>query len=407
MFLFDHIHALIEMFNTYAKDYPFVAATISAWLLGVSSYICRNIPVNIYRFILKHSVTKLTMISTSEIYHNFLRWYMMNGYSNKCRSLKFSNGRWGRSDAVKSIGYGKQMFWMKGIPVFIELEKEDTKSEQEQDKITLTIPGRSHKLFNYLFKEINKDITLIDELVIYKYNDWWERIENQRKRSLDSVCIKDDIKETIVKHIENFKARKDWYLEKGIPYQTGILFYGPPGTGKTSIIKALASEFNMPLYILSTGEMDKAEKAFTKLPLNSIIVIEDIDTSLVVKSREPSEPEKQNQKDDLLNLISTDTLGDLLNAVDGICANEGRILFITTNHPEKIDPALLRPGRIDLKVNLDYADEEVLNKFINKFYDRDIPDDYVIKEKVSPADIQQLILDNLDDYQVILDRLRK
>ena len=146
--------------------------------------------------------------------------------------------------------------------------------------------------------------------------------------------------------VRMFLDSKGMYEELGIPYRRGYLLAGPPGTGKSSLILAVASHFELPIYSVPlrgteiSGERLAALLASCRKP--SLIALEDIDCLRVATSR------KSNTKDSL-------TIADLLNAVDGIGASEDRVLFMTANHPEILDFALTRAGRIDRKFYVDYA----------------------------------------------------
>lgn len=140
-----------------------------------------------------------------------------------------------------------------------------------------------------------------------------------------------------------------WYKNKGVPYRRGYLLYGPPGTGKTSFTQAIAGELKLNIcYLnLSGGNLcdDGLNRALNDAPADSIILLEDIDGIFI--QREEVQGNKRRRR--------RVTFSGLLNALDGVRSQEGRILFMTTNHKEKLDPALLRPGRCDFHVKLDNA----------------------------------------------------
>lgn len=154
--------------------------------------------------------------------------------------------------------------------------------------------------------------------------------------------------------VEIFLNSRQMYEELGIPYRRGYLLAGPPGTGKSSLILGVASYFELPIYSVPlrgnqiTGERLTGLLANCRKP--SLIALEDIDCLSVATSR------KSNTNDSL-------TIADLLNAVDGIGASEDRVLFMTANHPETLDFALTRAGRVDRNFYIDYARDEELRSF--------------------------------------------
>lgn len=139
------------------------------------------------------------------------------------------------------------------------------------------------------------------------------------------------------------------------------MLYGPPGTGKTSFVLAVAAELKLSICTLnlSGNEMDdeRLNKVLEDAPRNSLILLEDIDAIFV--ERTSVDEAKDGRK------VS---FSGLLNAIDGVRSQEGRILFMSTNHLEKLDAALLRPGRSDVHVKLDYASQEQIKRMFERFY---------------------------------------
>ncbi|CAO3630795.1 unnamed protein product [Cunninghamella blakesleeana] len=229
------------------------------------------------------------------------------------------------------------------------------------------------------------------KMLIYKscasgYNQGWVQLCAKDLRPLDSVLLKQGQKEALFKDIRLFRHRKEWYNKLGVPYRRGILLYGPPGTGKTSCVQAIASQLKMNVAILSiTSKMDDESVQYhlRTLPYNTILLIEDIDhcqgfkiTSGKKKSKKQTHDdvnEDNNDNEDIGNGGSggssegTVTMTGILNALDGVVAQEGSIVFMTCNDPTDIEPALLRPGRIDLKLELSYADKSQLKAMYIRF----------------------------------------
>jgi chaperone BCS1 len=162
-----------------------------------------------------------------------------------------------------------------------------------------------------------------------------------------------------------FLESKDFYYEKGIPWRRGYLFYGIPGSGKTSLAIWLSTCLHKSLYCISSRDCScgNFEDALAGLPTGAIVLIEDADCLFQsgIGSRENSRDTagelhlgaKEDYDED-----NKMTLSDFLNAVDGVSSHkDGRILIMTTNHVESIDAAILRPGRIDKKIEFTYADD--------------------------------------------------
>ena len=214
-------------------------------------------------------------------------------------------------------------------------------------------------------------------LVYYYKAEYWSLLSKIPKRSCDTVFLKKDQREEIYENIDKFleEETRDKYINYGIPYKNVYLIYGPPGTGKTSLIRSISSDFDCDLFILPIQKRMEDTHIIDAMTginnmdgrdnKNKVIVMEDIDTIF----------DKRKEGDDENGI----TLQCLLNMLDGFTCVEGTLLFLTANKPELFDSALLRSGRVDHKIKLDYADEfqirnmfesyfpEQMNSF-NKFY---------------------------------------
>lgn len=187
---------------------------------------------------------------------------------------------------------------------------------------------------------------------IYEQHRWgigWTKVQSKKPRALESVVLDDNLKDLIIADIKKFQDTAQWYIDKGVPYRRGYLLYGPPGTGKTSFTQAIAGalKLNICYLNLSGGNMDDDDlnRALNDAPSHSIILLEDIDGIFV--GRESVNKDRREGR--------SVTFSGLLNALDGVRSQEGRILFMTTNHRERLDPALMRPGRADYHVKLNNA----------------------------------------------------
>jgi chaperone BCS1 len=245
---------------------------------------------------------------------------------------------------------------------------------------------------------------------------WKENIFSSTSK-FSNIFFKE--KNKLINKIDFFLNNKEWYFEKGIPYTLGICLHGPPGTGKTSFIKALGNHTQREIILISLkliktkNQLDtvyfedrynldnkKGSIDFS----NKIIVFEDIDcigdivldrnrtvidTNFIDKSLTK---EEEISKFLQINKIQENplTLDDILNLWDGIRETPGRIMCITTNHYEKLDPALIRPGRIDLCMEMSYISYITMKEMYEHLFQEkiDVEKFYNIKENFySPAEI--------------------
>jgi ATP-dependent 26S proteasome regulatory subunit len=191
----------------------------------------------------------------------------------------------------------------------------------------------------------------------------WRRLRTFAPRKMESVILPDGVADSILQKLKDFIADRAWYQEMGIPYHLGMLFHGTPGSGKTSIIGALAGELKMNLYILSLAGEDMNDERFacllSEIPPNSFMVLEDVDAAKAVHKR---------TTDTGHTAAAGLTLTGILNALDGFMASEGSIVLMTTNHRELLDPALIRPGRVDFEVKFSTATQGQLRRLYQRFF---------------------------------------
>jgi SpoVK/Ycf46/Vps4 family AAA+-type ATPase len=298
--------------------------------------------------------------------------------------------------------------------------------------------GRKGKRFIYSLKKLVKED---DDGNVQSWN------ENtfESTRTFSNMVF--DGKDEILEKIHFFLNNKEWYYENGIPYTLGIGLYGPPGTGKTSFFKSLANLTGRHLVILSLKMIktkQQLEEAFFENRYNydnkknsigfdkKIIIIEDIDClgDIVWKREKEVSPKKRvkkqknnssrdnmgaviqqliennnNEKSEFINLCKEQeedpiTLDDILNLWDGIKETPGRILGISSNHYDKLDPALIRPGRIDITLCLDNCTRSMIRQMYKQYYKSDIDEKILAKIKdkhYSPAEIINFYVLNRSD----------
>ncbi|KAJ3746215.1 P-loop containing nucleoside triphosphate hydrolase protein [Lentinula detonsa] len=192
----------------------------------------------------------------------------------------------------------------------------------------------------------------------------WDSAKRQRRRPFNSIILQEGVLDSLLQDTKEFFKTESWYTERGIPHRRGYLLYGPPGSGKSSTICALAGELGMEIYSLSlaSDHIDDfyLQRAAASMPKNSIFVIEDIDCAMPSwNDTDKDVPQKMSRRPGRTpSSRSRVTLSTLLNVIDGVGSEEGRLFFTTTNHIDRLDPALIRPGRIDRKIPYSLATKE-------------------------------------------------
>lgn len=169
----------------------------------------------------------------------------------------------------------------------------------------------------------------------------WRRMDERPARPTRSVVLASGQMERLHDDMANFLARERWFVENGVPWHRGYLLWGPPGTGKTSAITALAGEFGLDVFVLSLGDLEddgQLTDLVAQIGPRSVLLLEDIDTATAARDREATDPTATR---------GGASLAGLLNALDGIATPHGLITVLTSNRPDVLDPALVRPGRCD------------------------------------------------------------
>lgn len=278
------------------------------------------------------------------------------------------------------------------------------------ETVTLTTLYSHRHVFEELFKEAHLLSLRAQEgkttILTMWQSDWKQFGEAKRKRPLDSVVLAEGVKDQILQDIRAFMSNREWYLDRGIPYRRGYLLHGPPGTGKSSFIQALAGELDLNIAMLSLSERgltdDRLMHMLMKVPPRTIVLLEDADAAF---------SNRRSQTDDDGYRGANVTYSGLLNALDGVASAEERIVFLTTNFIERLDEALIRPGRVDLTIRLGEATDWQIARLWDRFFSDDDPEgkfraiflekvrDLGLVGKVSTATLQGLFLFNKDDPQ--------
>jgi len=258
-------------------------------------------------------------------------------------------------------------------------------------------------------------------------------------------------KDDVVKRLDFFSQNKEWYKKRGIPYTMGFLFYGAPGCGKTSTIKAIANHTQRHIVSVPLNKIKTAKELlnvfynvrmnYKDIPLNQrLYVLEDIDAADlkdVVGERGKSEEKKEGgeegdkEKEDsdsgvdmnLLQLLKSSatmgpldkwktnklTLATLLEVLDGVMEMDGRMLIITTNYPERLDKALIRPGRIDMKVKFGLCTADNIVQMYKHYFETELPTSFdrsrLQDDLYSPAEVTQVFLNNMHKPEEGLEQL--
>ncbi|KAK0734930.1 BCS1 N terminal-domain-containing protein [Lasiosphaeria miniovina] len=267
-------------------------------------------------------------------------------------------------------GFGRHIVRHRpGVYIAVKREKASTTSTatgEPHETLTLTLMWPHRHVLGDVFTEAHALAQSFQQgkTVVYtaRRMEWAVLGKPRLKRPLGSVILDEGVKERIVADVRDFLAAQQWYTDRGVPYRRGYLLYGPPGTGKTSFIQALAGELDYSVAMINLSEVgmtdDLLSQLLTQLPEKSILLLEDVDAALT--NRKQRDPDGYSGR--------TVTASGLLNALDGLAAGEDRIAFLTTNHIDRLDPALIRPGRVDMMVRIGEATRYQAAQMWDRYY---------------------------------------
>lgn len=351
-----HMTILDTLFAAFASN-QLLAGGVGTLAFGSAMYVLRAVPESIADILGKTLWTTVFVESLSNEYRDvdaFIERRRLNFFS---RSLEIKDG------SLKT-GFGGG--WGRYAGVLFKYSK--TKSTQQVapfETITVSFLTRDRNLVERFMQdcrpEEHKNAIYVSMYAAGGFSGGLRR----RKRGLDTVFVDAAIKDRLVRRLNWFLGAEEWHSTRGVPWKLGMILHGPPGTGKTSLIHALASEFGFDIkYIKSLHGLGAAFLSGTR---NDLFVIEDIDT-IASGLRRDAAGDKGAADD---RGFSGAPLHEILNAMDGMQTPDGLKFIVTTNHIDRLDPAIIRPGRIDDVIEIGPLTHESARRMFRAFYGQD------------------------------------
>lgn len=316
----------------------FLVGTTVPFVLGAIVYGAKRAVTTVYQYLVRNFTVSMRINSDTEkfievnqyVYDNFV-WGIFK------RNFVLS-WLWGPDTLNMTSGYGRSIALVNGYPGFVELTSEESDSNEFKEYLEIKVlTHRPSQMAERLFAELRDHLKKSDEkktVKIFK-SALSDRnlVAKKPLRSLDTIFMPKQFKDRVVGALRKFIDSREAYELKGLPYHMGMILHGPPGTGKTSFIHALASELGRDVHYHSSGSLAHVHVD----PDSTILVLEDFD-SADFKTSDDGEEDK--------TVVST--LTDTLNFLDGFLTPHGLIVIATTNHLDRIDAAVMRPGRFDI-----------------------------------------------------------
>lgn len=406
----------------------FLQGGIVLMIIGTIGAYARRLPSRLYHWILNRFIITLEISNEDPAFDWLTGWLSMQPYSKRSRNLTVTTYRdsYGnlrqrgrRNNNGPSVACspgerepepqlpeiiftpapGNHVFLYKRRPVWLVRSKESPKSEEggysffTRESFQIRMFARNQDTARALIEEAQK-LSLVEKEVrtdIYVFDRYngMRRIDSCDPRPISTVFLPEGQVAAIKDSIQQFLGQQSFYQRRGIPWRLGLLFHGLPGTGKTTLIRALSGEFRMDLYLISlSGAMSDSalSQALGNVPPRSIILLEDVDATFV----------QRDKNQDVENTLS---FSGLLNALDGVASREGWVVFMTTNHIEKLDPALIRPGRADIKLEFKHATAYQAASMYEAFFPEGLDPDasltfgvIVENRKMIMAEVQQHLI---------------
>lgn len=407
----EFITYVIDLVKAQINTNQFLSGGLILGLMTSVLYSLRSIPSRIWNRIERRIKFVVTIEQTDDLYA-YLQFWLNHHYAQQLRSVKANFWRVKESNGKNEIssGYAHEKktallenqvaFNHYGDTFIVWYSKRLIRISSKKDKLEnasnpLSLFFEQYEISGLWSKVAIKK--LLDEAVKFSLSlesertqpyvrvneyDNWSTDRQARLRDIEKIFIPYEQKNVIIEDLKSFVENKDFYRTRCLPYRRGYLLHGLPGTGKSSFVSALAKMFKKDLYILNLkacGSDNTFIRLMSYLMPNSILLIEDIDSYF--------DGRKNESASDKVNFST------FINVISGVNSKEDVILFITTNHKNKLDEAMLRSGRLDVHMEIGLPTAKEVNGYLSWFYDTPIdaisgPVDYTM------ADVENICVQN-------------
>ena len=361
----------------------FFSGAVSASVVAVLLTQLRSIPAQMFGLLRKYLTTSVGITDDNAHFTNFSEWIRSRKEFSDVKTVSIS----GDHMPIAPGTYLRLMGWR---PVYLSISESKNENGGWTRSIVLTSFDTGKSFVSAIVKEYlewkHSQVSTRKFIRVYQPDQYDDISFDVAKRPMESVFVDDDVHIDILEDVRKFLGREDQYVARGIPHKRCFILNGPPGCGKTSTIKAIASQLDRDIAILP---MDCKDSQFLSNwnnfdPTEYIIVLEDID---VLGNVDRDNVDKAKV-----------SLSMLLNCIDGMYTRPGTVVFMTTNCIEKLDAALVRPGRTDRVIGLGNVGIDVAKRMADSFsVDWSVVEaQYGDKDRFNPAMLQEFLVQAFD-----------
>jgi mitochondrial chaperone BCS1 len=356
----------------------FAQGGLMLMVLGGAVAYLRNLPRQMFNWCFERLVVTMQVDSKDKSFEWFQVWLSQQRVSGKMRDLALQtrHGLEGGFDVTEDEGAPKallspvdgtfyvrfagRLFWFTASRERMQGNNSLLIGFHETLRIRTLFTNRAvlQALVAAAYRAVCKPEEPRVDILTPRWDDW-NVAQRVVPRAPESLVYAHGLFERTLADAQKFLASERWYADMGIPWRRGYLLYGPPGNGKSSLITALAGVLKRSVCVLNLSSLTITDEAVTNLlsaaPDGSIVLLEDVDAVFSGRERSSGNDSKLS-------------FNGLLNALDGVTAQQGRMVFMTTNHLEKLDAALVRPGRCDVHQFIGNATREQITRMLQRFY---------------------------------------
>lgn len=370
-FLLNAFHSVV---NTLSNGNGMGAGVLSAAIITSLMVYARNVPVVIWKFVKSRMLVQIYITKDSpnsdetQNYLAFLKWFDKSYWAkfDRNRQLQMLNG-----EPTYGPGIGFHWFFYKRRFVWFTIESLQSMGvEYEKERVSITTFGRNTKIIEEIFSEF-----------VVKYERSYSTVYSAVPNAGDfgqfqyvgrvphtyhqNMVFDPAVEKKIFGGLDWWLTNREWFDKRNLDYKRVILLDGPPGTGKTSLTKSIASYTKRNVYSIDIASIGpNLLKYITNIPPGSIIALEDFEAAPTLHRRD--EVKAGKNVDAHKKYVA---LSQLLNILQGMIQLENFIIVATTNHLEKLDPAIYRRGRVDILIAINALKDPEIRRYAELSYE--------------------------------------